>query len=249
MSYQIEVCIDNLESLSYAIQGGANRIELCSSLALGGLTPSFGMMKQAANLSTIPVYAMIRPRQGDFLYDDHDMESMLYDIDAAAEAGLHGIVFGMLTAQGDIDVRRAERIVNHARVNGLGVTFHRAIDQCKDYKRAIDNIAELGCERVLTSGLAASADRGKEIIEDMVRIANGQLSIMAGAGVTSKNVADIMTQTGIKEVHLSGKSSRPSKMDLVANNAKMGNPNLDDFIIPVTDPQAIQAVSEIIKSL
>ncbi len=249
MSYQIEVCIDNLESLTYAIQGGANRIELCSSLALGGLTPSFGMMKQAAKLSSIPVYAMIRPRQGDFLYDDHDMESMLYDIDAAAEAGLQGIVFGMLTANGDIDMPRAKRIVNHARLNGLGVTFHRAIDQCSDYKKAIENIVELGCERVLTSGLAASADLGKETIEDMVRIANGQLSIMAGAGVNSSNVTDIVTQTGIKEVHLSGKSSRPSKMQLVANNAKMGNQNLDDFIVPVTDPKAIQAVSEIIQSL
>ncbi len=249
MSYQIEVCIDNLESLTYAIQGGANRIELCSSLALGGLTPSFGMMKQAAKLSSIPVYAMIRPRQGDFLYDDHDMESMLYDIDAAAEAGLQGIVFGMLTANGNIDMKRAQRIVNHARLNGLGVTFHRAIDQCSDYKKAIENIAELGCERVLTSGLAASADLGKEAIEEMVRIANGQLSIMAGAGVNSSNVADIVTQTGVREVHLSGKSSRPSKMERVANSAKMGNQNLDDFIVPVTDPKAIQAVSEIIQSL
>jgi len=249
MSYQIEVCIDNLESLTYAIQGGANRIELCSSLALGGLTPSFGLMKQAANLASIPIYAMIRPRQGDFLYDAHDMESMLYDIDAAAEAGLQGIVFGMLTPKGDVDVHQAQRIVNHARLNGLGVTFHRAIDQCKDYKKAIENIAELGCERVLTSGLAASADLGKAIIEDMVRIANGRLSIMAGAGVTSSNVADIVTQTGIKEVHLSGKSSRPSKMERVASRAKMGNQSLDDFVVPVTNPEAIQAVSSIIKSL
>ncbi len=249
MSYQIEVCIDNLESLTYAIQGGASRIELCSSLALGGLTPSFGIMKQAANLSSVPVYAMIRPRQGDFLYDDHDMESMLYDIDAAAEAGLQGIVFGMLTTNGDIDVQRAQRIVNHARLNGLGVTFHRAIDQCSDYKKAIENIAELGCERVLTSGLAASAALGKEIIEDMVRIANGRLSIMAGAGVNSDNVADIVTQTGIREVHLSGKSTRPSKMERIENSAKMGNQNLDDFIVPVTNPRAIQAVNNIIKLL
>lgn len=249
MNYNIEVCIDNLESLHLAIEGGANRIELCSSLALGGLTPSFGMMKQAAKLSTVPVYAMIRPRQGDFLYDDDDVESMLYDIDAAAEAGLQGIVFGILTAEGNIDIRKCARIVNHAKLNGLGVTFHRAIDQCHDHRQALENIIELGCERVLTSGLASNALAGVDVIAEMVQVADGRLSIMAGAGVSSDNVEAIVTQARVKEVHLSGKSTRASHMKLVASSAKMGNPNLDDFIVPVTDPAAIRQVVDIVKTL
>ncbi|WP_165310456.1 copper homeostasis protein CutC [Vibrio ziniensis] len=249
MNYNVEVCIDNLESLHLAIEGGANRIELCSSLALGGLTPSFGMMKQAAKLSTIPVYAMIRPRQGDFLYDEDDVESMLYDIDAAAEAGLQGIVFGILTAEGSIDMNKCARIVNHAKLNGLGVTFHRAIDQCHNHHQALENIIELGCERVLTSGLASNALAGVDVIAEMVQLAKGRVSIMAGAGVSSENVEAIVTQTLVKEVHLSGKSTRTSHMKLKANAAKMGNQNLDDFIVPVTDPEAIRKVANIIKSL
>ncbi len=249
MNYNVEVCIDNLESLHLAIEGGANRIELCSSLALGGLTPSFGMMKQAAKLSTIPIYAMIRPRQGDFLYDEDDVESMLYDIDAAAEAGLQGIVFGILTAEGSIDMNKCARIVNHAKLNGLGVTFHRAIDQCHDHHQALENIIELGCERVLTSGLASNALAGADVIAEMVQLAKGRVSIMAGAGLSSENVEAIVTQTLVKEVHLSGKSTRTSHMKLVANSAKMGNQNLDDFIVPVTDPEAIRKVANIIKSL
>lgn len=249
MNYNIEVCIDNLESLHLAIEGGANRIELCSSLALGGLTPSFGMMKQAARISSIPVYAMIRPRQGDFLYDEDDMESMLYDIDSAAEAGLQGIVFGILTAEGKVDIQKCARIVNHAKLNGLGVTFHRAIDQCQDYRQALEDIIELGCERVLTSGLASNALAGADVITDMVQLADGRLSIMAGAGVSSDNVETIVTQTLVKEVHLSGKSTRASHMTLVANSAKMGTQNLDDFIVPVTNPEAIRKVAEIVKSL
>ncbi len=246
MTYQVEVCVDNLESLHHALAGGASRIELCSSLALGGLTPSFGMMKQAAKLSTVPVYAMIRPRQGDFLYDSDDMEAILYDIDAAAEAGLQGIVFGILTADGAINIKQCQRIANHAKLNGLESTFHRAIDQCRDYQQSIIDIIELGCERVLTSGLATQASEGQEVIADMVKIADGRLSIMAGAGISCTNVADIVANTGVKEVHLSGKSTRPSHMSFIAESAKMGNQNLDDFIVPVTDSNAIQTVRDVI---
>lgn len=241
MNVQLEVCIDNLESLPNAIAGGATRIELCSSLALGGLTPSYGLMKKAAQLSTVPVYAMIRPRQGDFLYQDNDIESMLEDIYIAKQAGVQGIVFGLLTADGDIDIERS-KIIMHSCA-GLGVTFHRAIDQCNDYTQAIEAIAELGCQRILTSGLAASADQGREVIADMVKRANGRFSIMAGAGVNDENVIDIVRSTGVTEVHLSGKTTRASNMRTVADSAKMGASNIDDFAIPVTGIRNIEKVA------
>ncbi|MCG9598215.1 copper homeostasis protein CutC [Vibrio sp. Isolate25] len=248
MNYIVEVCIDNIESLHRAIEGGANRIELCSSLALGGLTPSFGLMKQAGKFSSIPVYAMIRPRQGDFLYTDEEIESMLIDIEAAAAAKLQGVVIGTLNADGYIDMTKATRLVNKAKSLNLGVTFHRAIDQCADYQRSIEDIAKLGCERVLTSGLATNVEQGIDILRHMVELANDRFSIMAGAGLNAENVCKIVSESAVQEVHLSGKSTRPSKMKLIAEQAKMGNQNIDDFVVPVTDPQAIEKVVKALTS-
>ena len=244
MSIKIEVCIDNLESLHNAINGGADRIELCSSLALGGLTPSFGFMKKAAAISSIPVYAMIRPRQGDFLYDNDDISAMIEDIHAAKLAGLQGVVFGVLKGNGDIDMPLSTRLMKIANDNDLGVTFHRAVDQCSNYKKAIENIAELGCERILTSGLAANAYDGIDVLTEMVKLANGRFEILAGAGVTAENAKEIIEKTGITEIHLSGKSTRPSKMKLVLDGVKMGAGDLDDFIVPVTDAKKIDAVRQ-----
>lgn len=247
MSFNLEVCIDNLESLQNAISGGATRIELCSSLALGGLTPSYGLMKKAIQYSPIPIYAMIRPRQGDFLYDSADMECMLEDIFTAKSIGLQGVVFGVLKANGDIDIDLATQLINAS--NGLGITFHRAIDQCSNYQQAIETIAELGCERILTSGLAANAYDGRDIIAKMVKQANGRFSIMAGAGINANNIDDIVASTGVREVHLSGKTTRLSKMTMISDKATMGRSDVDDFRIPITSSEKISLVASRLKSL
>ncbi|MGF1691297.1 copper homeostasis protein CutC [Photobacterium kagoshimensis] len=241
MTMQLEVCIDNLESLHYAQQGGATRIELCSSLALGGLTPSAGFMHLAAKHATIPVYAMIRPRQGDFLFSSDDVEIMLADIHAAKHAQLQGIVVGALTANGHVDRDILNALMKQAGT--LGVTFHRAIDQCADPFAALDTVMQAGCERVLTSGLAPSAPEGITMIKRMVdHCAGERFSIMPGAGVTADNAASIIKQTGVREIHLSGKSTRPSLMQHIDASAHMGNVNIDDFVIPVTSAEKIQAV-------
>lgn len=245
MTIELEVCIDNLESLPLAIEGGATRIELCSSLALGGLTPSYGFMKKAAQYSSVPVYAMIRPRQGDFLYSEQDVELMQEDVLCAKQAGLQGIVIGALTAEGDVDKATCQRLIEAA--SGMGVTFHRAIDQCRDPKQALEDIAVLGCERILTSGLASTAEKGIHVIAEMVEQAQGRFSIMAGAGVNIDNAAQIIQKTGIHEIHLSGKATRPSHMKLHADSAKMGADSVDDFVIPVTSKQTIEAVKQAIS--
>ncbi|WP_373949888.1 copper homeostasis protein CutC [Vibrio pomeroyi] len=239
MNIEIEVCIDNLESLHNALAGGANRIELCSSLALGGLTPSFGMMKQVARISTVPVYAMIRPRQGDFIFDNDDVMSMLDDIQAASDAGLDGVVLGVLTAQGEIDMAAMKALTSKAHQLKLGVTFHRAIDQLKDYQTALEQIIELGCERVLTSGLASNAELGKDILKEMVTLTQGRLDIMAGAGVTADNGHEILKHAKVQALHLSAKSTRPSLMTQ-ASKAQMGHDDVDDYLIPVTSSQKIK---------
>lgn len=242
MNIELEVCVDNIESLHLAIAGGATRIELCSSLALGGLTPSYGFMKQAAQQSSVPVYAMIRPRQGDFLYSEQDIAIMLDDVRSAKRAGLQGIVIGLLTAQGDVDIAHCQQLI--AAASGMGVTFHRAIDQCRDHQQALQDIMTLKCERVLTSGLASNAYEGMHILTQMVQQAQGKIAIMAGAGVNINNVKEIVQITGVTEVHLSGKTTRPSLMSLHANTAKMGHDSIDDFAIPVTDKHIIQAVKQ-----
>lgn len=241
--FQLEVCIDHIESLHHAIAGGATRIELCSSLALGGLTPSPGVMQQAGRLSSVPVYSMIRPRQGDFVFNQDDLACMLADIDAAAHYQLQGVVIGALTAQAKLDLAKVTQLVERAHAHHLGVTFHRAIDQCHDYSTALEQLIELGCERVLTSGLAANAPAGSSVLKKMVQQVGDRLSIMAGAGVNADNVLQLIKETGVTEVHLSGKSTRNSPMPRPEGSVTMGNPLFDDFVIPVTDPQQIQAVA------
>ncbi|WP_341489115.1 copper homeostasis protein CutC [Photobacterium damselae subsp. damselae] len=242
MTFQLEVCIDNIESLHLAQQGGATRIELCSSLALGGLTPNFGFMQAAAKYAQVPVYAMIRPRQGDFLFTDQDMEIMLADVHAAKQASLSGVVLGVLTDQGQVDKDQLKALIHQAQ--GMGVTFHRAIDQCIDPMATLDILMSLGCERVLTSGLKANAYDGREMLKEMVTYCSERLSIMAGAGVTADNVGQIISDTGVREIHLSGKTTRPSLMKNYSNQAYMGNADIDDFAIPVTDANKIAAVAK-----
>ena len=245
MNTEIEVCIDNLESLHNALSGGANRIELCSSLALGGLTPSFGMMKQAARISSVPVYAMIRPRQGDFIFDDDDMLCMLEDIEACANAGLDGVVLGVLAPNGSIDMPKMQRLADKAHSFELGITFHRAIDQSSDFQAALEQIITLGCERVLTSGLAVNAGQGIDVLAAMVKQADGRIDIMAGAGVNAANAKMIQSTTQVPALHLSGKSTRPSLME---NNssAHMGSGDIDDYQIPVTDSSKISDVRAVL---
>ncbi|GHA46434.1 copper homeostasis protein CutC [Photobacterium aphoticum] len=245
MLKNLEVCIDNIESLHYAQQGGATRIELCSSLALGGLTPNVGLMKLAARHSRIPVYAMIRPRQGDFFFSDDDKEIMLADIHAAKQAGLAGVVVGVLNADSSIDNDLLREQCQ--ATSGMGITFHRAIDQCLDPMTALDIIMQHGCERVLTSGLQANAEAGIPMLKTMVDYCGPRLSIMAGAGVTAQNVARIVQETGVTEVHLSGKSTRASHMTGFSRTAYMGSADVDDFAIPVTDPAKIAAVLEALR--
>ncbi len=245
MTFCVEVCVDNLESLKNAQRGGADRIELCSALALGGLTPSYGLMQKAAAIAKIPVYAMIRPRQGDFLYSQDDIEQMLADIYAARQAKLTGVVVGALNPDGTIDQTVLNTLVNEAKE--LGVTFHRAVDHCSELFQGLDSMMSSGCERVLTSGQAKDAFSGAETIAEMVRYCGKHLSVMAGAGVNPDNVNAIIAETGVTEVHLSGKTVRPSSMKNVLNEVCMGSEEVDDFAIPVTDSAKIAAVVQNIK--
>jgi copper homeostasis protein len=246
MSFHLEVCVDNIESIPIAIDAGATRIELCSALALGGLTPSAGMMKIAKQVASVPVYAMIRPRQGDFFFNEQELDIMFADIEAAKLAKLDGIVIGVLTANGQIDLDICRQLIE--RADGMGITFHRAIDQCQDAFKALEDIISLGCERILTSGLCNTAEAGIGTIAKLHQQANGRIQIMPGTGVNANNAGSIIEQTQVREIHMSGKTLRSSKMSFIAaGDAQMGVSDISDDQIPVTSFEAVNAVNKVLN--
>lgn len=196
----LEVCVDSTEGLAAAIEGGADRIELCTALSLGGLTPSAGLMKQAA-AAPIPVFAMIRPRAGDFVFSVAEVDIMHRDIKFAREAGLAGVVLGVSNADDTLDTAALESLLTSAK--NLGTTLHRAIDLAPDIEAAVDQAAMLGFERVLTSGGHPTADAGRDMLLRMHVRAAGRLSIMAGSGVTVQTASAILNAVPLHELHAS----------------------------------------------
>ena len=195
----LEVCVADPQSLAAAIAGGADRIELCSALELGGLTPLPGLMALAAQ-SGVPTYALVRPRSGDFVFDDHDTDAMI------RAAGLAGVVIGASRPNGELDLPLLERLIAHAA--GLGTTLHRAIDLVPDFAEATEAAITLRVERTLTSGGATTALDGRDTIALMHATARGRLAIMAGSGLTPDNVAQLLEIAD--EIHSSCAATIPS---------------------------------------
>ncbi|KAA9387552.1 copper homeostasis protein CutC [Neorhizobium galegae] len=200
MSILLEVCVDSPEGLAAAIAGGANRIELCAALDVGGLTPPPGMIALAAR-APIPVYAIIRPRAASFVYDADNEVAMMADIDAVRAAGLAGIVIGASRPDMTLDMPLLKRLMAHAR--GLGVTLHRAFDLVPDPFEALEQAVELGVERILTSGLKVSGPDGIDMLKMLVERAGDRVSIMPGGGINLATVERVVRETGVHEVHSS----------------------------------------------
>lgn len=213
----LEVCIDDAAGLAacHALppRDRPDRIELCSALALGGLTPSRGLM-QAAGRGSIPAYAMIRPRAGDFRFDADEVAVMLNDIATARAAGLHGVVLGAEAADGTLDAHVLAQLCAGAR--GLGRTLHRVIDLTPDPLAAIDTAVALGFDRILSSGAAGDALSGQTILARMRAHAGTRIEIMAGAGITAENVADLAAATGLAAFHASCSRAHPAEPGLHA---------------------------------
>jgi copper homeostasis protein len=196
----LEVCVEDAEGLAAAIAGGADRIELCSALAVGGLTPSAGLMALAARYS-VPTYAMIRPRAGSFQYTADEIEVMKADIDAAGHAGLAGVVLGASLHDGRLDADTLNILIEHA--DGLGKTLHRAFDLVPDMEEAIELAISLDFERILTSGRAGTALDGVDDLEQAIDISAGRISIMPGSGVNGTTIDQLLPRLKIIEIHSS----------------------------------------------
>jgi copper homeostasis protein len=216
----LEVCVDSAEGLAAAIGGGADRIELCSALELGGLTPSPGLIRLAA-MSPIPVYAMVRPRPGDFIFGPVDLDVMRAEIDVVRDAGLAGVVLGASKAGGALDEGVLRQLTAHAV--GLGTTLHRAVDLVPDFDVAVDLAVELAFERILSSGGARHAVEGMDTIAAMLARAAGRIAIMAGSGVRPANVGILLDRLALTQVHASCSApARPA--DAAAVRLGFANP-------------------------
>jgi copper homeostasis protein len=236
----LEIAAGSLASALAAQEGGADRVELCGNLGEGGTTPSYGTLAVARDRLRIPLYVLIRPRAGDFLYGDAELEVMRRDVETCVRLGCDGVVIGALNADGDVDRSACEGMI--AAAGSLGVTFHRAFDAARDQPAALETIIGLGCERVLTSGAHASAPEGADVIADLVQQANGRIRIMAGAGVTPENLAALVTRSRADEFHASARSGRTSPMRH-RNDALPGlSPDWHE-----TDPARVRALAAVLR--
>ena len=200
----LEICAANLESAFTAQTAGAHRIELCSALGVGGLTPSPGTIRQACAALQIPVMVLIRPREGNFCYQPFELAQMVDDIRFCRDAGAAGVVMGALTPDGDPDWKMLDQLCHAA--SGMDLSFHRAFDFTANPKTAIPQLAERGFSRILSSGQAANAWEGREQLKEWVELAKDSIKIMPGAGVNAANIRELAAFTGAKEFHCSAKA-------------------------------------------
>jgi copper homeostasis protein len=197
--YLLEIAVDTLDRALAAERGGANRIELCRELSNGGLTPSVELMRLAREQVRLPIFAMIRPRAGDFAYSEADFAEMQRDVTVAARMGMNGVVLGIIADGGRVDIERTQRLVELARP--LPVTFHRAFDVTADLRKALEDVIQTDAARILTSGGAASAQAGVGCLTNLVETASTRIAVMPGGGITAMNMAHIAKATGAREFH------------------------------------------------
>jgi len=216
MNFKLEIIGFNIESCITAQDAGANRIELCASPGEGGTTPSYAFIKTAREKLHIDLYAMIRPRGGDFLYSKEDFEIMKKDIAICKENNCNGIVTGILTKDGRVDKKRCRQLLELAYP--LKATFHRAFDRVNDSFQALEDVIDLGFERILTSGLKPKAIEGADLLSQLIKQSNERIIIMPGSGINSQNIVSIAKITGAREFHSSASVSIQSKMEFVNGN-------------------------------
>lgn len=237
----LEICVFNLPSALAAQRAGADRIEFCTGPEEGGVTPSAGLIRTARELVRIPLYPIIRPREGDFLYSEEEYRVMLRDVEYCKQVGCDGVVTGMLLADGSVDRARCSRLVEVAYP--MGVTFHRAFDRAANPFEALESVIRTGCERILTSGQRPVATEGAELLNRLVREADERIVIMPGSGVRSANIAALAQQTGAVEFHTSARVRRPGAMEFV------NGPMQEDQSMVMADEEEIRRIKEELSGL
>ncbi|WP_108396852.1 copper homeostasis protein CutC [Devosia submarina] len=237
--FKIEICVEGVDGLVAAQEGGADRVELCASLLEGGLTPSLGVVREAQRVATIPFHVIIRPRGGDFLYSDLEFAAMVEDIKALRDMNIAGVVIGCLTADGRIDEERTKTLVQAARP--MKVTCHRAFDMTADFREALEALIRCGVDRVLTSGQRDTAFEGIDILRETAALANGRIVVMACGALDESNIAQIRQATNVDEMHFAALKTIKSGMAFRNPHVGMGGTALErEYEITLTDTEAVR---------
>jgi len=246
--YITEVCTDSIESVIAAQKGGADRVELCSGISEGGLTPSYGQLLTAKEyLGKTQLCMLLRPRRGDFFYSEAEMKVILQDIKTANKVGVDAFVFGCLTTNSDIDKVFISKVVDAAE--GTPVVFHRAFDMCRDPFRVIDDIISSGCVRVLTSGLQQTAEQGIPLLKELVKRAGSDITIMPGGGINAGNISRIALETGAKEFHFSAREETESPMIFQNSSVSMGIALEDEYKLRKTSEDMVKRIIEALSRI
>lgn len=242
MSILLEVCAGDVESARAAAAGGADRLELCAALEVGGVTAGPGTLRAVRDAVDLPLVVLARPRRGDFLYTGAELAALAGDVDAAREAGAQGVALGVLDADGCVDREATARLVERARP--LEVTFHRAFDLVRDPDEALETLVELGVERVLTSGGAPDVVAGLPRLKTLVAAARGRIGILPGGGVRAANAARIAAESGARELHLSAARVVPSGMRHRVEALDLGAQLPGEYELRSTSPEEVRAVRD-----
>lgn len=243
----LEVCVDSFESARRAALNGADRLELCANLILGGTSPSPALVRQVLSRLDIRVNVLLRPRFGDFCYTEEEKAEILWQISDCAEAGADGVVIGALNPDGSLDLPFLTECMERAK--GMTVTMHRCFDVCRDPDIALEQAVMLGMDTILTSGQESGAEQGAQLLAQLQKRAAGRIHIMAGAGVKPENIPLIHEKTGITHFHLSGKRTEEGPMEFRRQGVPMGLPMASEFDRQYTNPHMIRAAKEVLRDL
>lgn len=249
MAKLLEICVDSYASAMAAIRGGADRLELCSALAVGGLTSSPALLKQIRQVSSIPVRCLMRTRGGDFLYTKEEIAQMAMEMETLRSAGADGFVIGCLTADGNLDSDAMNSLLKAAE--GCGLTLHRCIDVSRDPAKTYADAASLGFDTVLTSGGAGSCLKGMETIRELIRLRDETdgPEVLIGAGVKASVISEFLQKVpGSRAFHMSGKTEIESGMRFRREGVPMGLPGLDEWHIQQTDEEAVRAARTVLHT-
>jgi len=241
LKYLIEACVAHIQSAIAAQEGGAKRVELCDNLYEGGTTPSYATIKLAREKLNIGLNVMIRPRGSDFCYSEVEFELMNEDIKVCKDLGADGVVFGILLTDGNVDLKRTKQLVELA--NPMNVTFHRAFDVTPNPFKSLEDLIDLGLDRILTAGQKNTVPEGIELIKQLIEKAGNKIIIMPGSGINENNIKEIRDYTGAKEFHLTGRTTVQSKMEYRPGGIYFGGlPQIPEYEMKLTDPDKIRKV-------
>jgi copper homeostasis protein len=244
LNYILEIATTDFTTTRFAVEGGADRIELCAALTEGGTTPSYGTIKQCREAFDVQLFPIIRPRSGDFLYNEEEFQLMVDDVKLCKQLGCDGVVIGLLTGDGSIDIKRSAQLA--AAAYPLEVTFHRAFDRCRDPFEALEQLIQIGCQRILTSGQQPTAPQGMDLIAQLVKAADDRIAVMPGSGVRKENIKELAQKTGATEFHSSLRSKLKSKMGFI-HQAFAGNE--ESYTNPFIDPEEVKRLRKELKNV